>query len=66
MSIVYGVIGLVVGFFLGIGASLFLLRWKMKRQVGMMQNQMEDIMDMTEGMNQSIPDIDVEEKEGEE
>lgn len=58
MSLAFLGIGFVVGFFVGIGASLLYLRWKMKRQLGMMQNQMQDMMDMTQGMEEGLGGID--------
>lgn len=63
MSLVYFAAGAVVGFFVGIAASLLYLRWKLKRQLGVMQNQMQDMMDLTEGMGESMPVEEVEEVE---
>ena len=51
--------GFVAGVIVGIGASLFYLRWKVKRQLGMMQGQMEEMMDLTAGMGdleEELPD----------
>ena len=42
--------GFVAGTVFGVGVSVFYLRWKVKRQLGAMQGQMEDMMDMTQGM----------------
>lgn len=56
MSLVYGFGGLVLGFVLGIGAAIFYLRWKMKRQLGNVQEQMSDMMDMTGEMDDLIPE----------
>lgn len=42
--------GFVAGLIAGVGVSVFYLRWKVKRQLGAMQGQMEDMMDMTQGM----------------
>lgn len=42
--------GFVAGVIAGVGISVFYLRWKVKRQLGAMQGQMEDMMDMTQGM----------------
>lgn len=42
--------GFIAGVITGVGISVFYLRWKVKRQLGAMQGQMEDMMDMTEGM----------------
>jgi len=42
--------GFVAGVIVGVGFSVFYIRWKVKRQLGAMQGQMEDMMDMTQGM----------------
>lgn len=46
--------GLVLGFFLGIGAALFYIRWKMRRQLGNLEEQMGALMDG--GMEDMMPD----------
>lgn len=63
MSLLYAAVGFVAGFFVGIGAALFYLRWKMSRQLGMMQDQMEDMMGMTGDMGEAFDDIEVEPEE---
>ncbi len=42
--------GFVAGIICGVGLSVFYLRWKVKRQLGAMQGQMEEMMDMTQGL----------------
>lgn len=42
--------GFVAGTIFGVGLSVFYIRWKVKRQLGAMQGQMEEMMDMTQGM----------------
>jgi len=42
--------GFVAGVITGVGISVFYIRWKVKRQLGAMQGQMEEMMDMTQGM----------------
>lgn len=42
--------GFVAGVITGVGLSVFYLRWKVRRQLGAMQGQMEEMMDMTQGM----------------
>lgn len=46
--------GFVAGTLFGVGISVFYIRWKVKRQLGAMQGQMEDMMDMTEGIDGAI------------
>jgi len=60
MTIVDIGIGVVIGFFLGIGAAIFYLRWKMKRQLGAMQQQMGDMMDLTSEMEGMADGLDLE------
>lgn len=42
--------GFVAGTIFGVGISVFYIRWKVKRQLGAMQGQMEEMMDMTQGI----------------
>lgn len=42
--------GFVAGVIVGVGLSVFYIRWKVKSQLGAMQGQMEEMMDMTEGI----------------
>jgi len=42
--------GFVAGMVAGVGISVFYIRWKVRRQLGAMQGQMEQMMDMTQGM----------------
>lgn len=60
MTIVDIVIGIAVGFFLGLGAAVFYIRWKMRQQLGMMQGQMEEMFDLTSEMTQGLEEIDEE------
>lgn len=46
--------GFVAGTIFGVGVSVFYLRWKVKRQLGAMQGQMEEMMGMTEGLGESL------------
>lgn len=62
----YGVAGFIAGFFLGIGAALFYLKWKMQKQLGDIEDQMEAVMDLTSETSDMMPNMDedlVEEKE---
>ncbi|MFB6191089.1 MAG: hypothetical protein ABEJ64_01555 [Candidatus Nanohaloarchaea archaeon] len=47
--------GFVVGVLFGIGAALFYLRWKMRRQLGDLEEQMGQMMDMTEDLDGMVP-----------
>lgn len=51
-----------VGFFLGIGTAIFYLRWKMKRQLGSLEEQMQGLMEMSDEMGGMVPE-DVESQE---
>lgn len=68
MTLAYFAAGALVGFVLGIGASIFYLRWRMQRQLGDIQEQMEMAMDLNEEVSEmftegaGIEDVD-EEKE---
>lgn len=46
--------GFVAGVIVGVGISVFYIRWKVKRQLGAMQGQMEEMMDMTEGLGDAV------------
>lgn len=56
MDILSVVVGIVIGLLLGAGSIMFYLRWKMKKQLGMMEEQMGDIMNMTEDLDDEIPE----------
>ncbi len=65
--------GFALGFFVGIGAALFYLRWQMKRQIGDIEEQMGAMMDMSEEMSdmmepdEMMPEMESgEEADGEE
>lgn len=48
--------GFVAGFIVGIGASLFYLRWKMRRQLGSLEEQMGQVMDLAGDMDKEVPE----------
>jgi len=58
--------GFILGFFLGIGAAIFYLRWKMKRQLGNLEEQMGQMMEMTGDMEDMMPEADGESLENSE
>ncbi|MFT4892645.1 MAG: hypothetical protein ACI8Z7_000427 [Candidatus Nanohaloarchaea archaeon] len=62
--------GFVAGFVVGTGAVLLYIRWKIGRQMGAMQDEMENLMDMTSEVqdmdwDESEPDFEVEDLEEE-
>lgn len=60
-------LGIIVGVFLGVGVSIFYLRWKVSRQLGMMQDNMEDMFEMSEEMTEGLAaDMEPEEVDAEE
>ncbi len=69
MSLVTFFIGLAAGIILGAGMTLFYIQRKMKTQLSTFENEMEDIMDMTQEMEDAMgdvpEDIDIDEVEEE-
>ncbi len=60
--------GFFIGFLFGIGTALFYLRWKMKKQIGSIEEQMDAVMDLSEGMaegfdQESMMELEEEKKE---
>lgn len=43
--------GLFVGLVLGVGGAIFFIRWRMRKQLGSLEDQMGAIMDMSEEMS---------------
>ena len=56
MSLTKIVGGFIAGFIVGIGATLVYIRWKMMRQLGDMQSQMDAMMDLGDEMDEMIPE----------
>lgn len=56
MSLTEIVGGFIAGFLVGIGATLVYIRWKMMKQLGNMQNQMDAMMDLGDEMEEMIPE----------
>ena len=50
--------GIFVGAFLGIGGALLYLRWKMQKQLGMMEDQMSNLMESTQQMTEGLGDLE--------
>lgn len=63
MSLLYFSIGVLVGVFLGVGVSIFYLRWKVGQQLTGMQKQMEDVMDMAAEFEEEDISQDIEKEE---
>lgn len=63
MSLIEIAGGFVAGVITGVGISVFYLRWKVKRQLGAMQGQMEEMMDMTQGLGDEMHEEPGEVKE---
>ena len=60
--------GFVTGVVVGAGAVLLYIKWKIGRELGAMQDEMENLMDMTsevQGMDwdEQEPDFEVEDLE---
>lgn len=51
MSLAYFGAGVMIGFIFGVGAVLLYVRWKIKRQLGAMQTQMEGAMNIASDMD---------------
>lgn len=62
MDLVSFLAGMFVGSVLGIGGALLYLRWRMKKQLGMMEDQMSNLMESTQQMTEGLGDL--EEMEG--
>lgn len=53
MSLLYFAGGLALGFVLGVGGALFYLKWKMQKQLGSIQDQMNAVMDLSGELNEA-------------
>lgn len=63
MSLIGYSIFLVVGFFLGVGATLLYIQYSMYSQFGEMEKQMEAMADIQENIGLEPEDLDQKEKE---
>lgn len=68
MSLVTFFIGMAVGLIFGAGLALFYIQRKMQKQLGMFENEMEDMLSATQDMEDMIgeteskvEDLDIEE-----
>ncbi|PSG99085.1 MAG: hypothetical protein BRC29_03085 [Nanohaloarchaea archaeon SW_7_43_1] len=60
--------GFVIGVVVGAGSVLFYIKWKIGRELGAMQDEMENLMNMTSEVqdmdwDEQEPDFEVEEME---
>jgi|GEM_PF-2605248 len=51
MSTVYFGLGLLTGIFLGVGFAIFYMRWRIGKHLTGMQEQMENMMEITSEMD---------------
>lgn len=58
MSLVIFFVGLAVGLIFGAGLTLFYIQRKMQKQLGMFENEMEDMMKATQDMGDMIGDTE--------
>lgn len=68
MALIEFVLGVIVGAILGAGGVLLYIQHKMKRQLGAFESEMEEMMSVTEEMedmmgehSQEVEDIDIDE-----
>ena len=60
MSLVYLFAGFIAGILFGVTAAFLILRWKLNRQLGNFQSEMEDMMEMTGEMGEAFEEMDIE------
>ena len=58
MDLISFLAGIFVGVVLGIGGALLYLRWRMQKQLGMMEDQMSNLMESTQQMTEGLGDIE--------
>lgn len=58
MDLISVAVGFVIGTLFGIGGALYYLKWKMNRQLGMMEEEMDQLMEATQGLSEGFEDID--------
>lgn len=68
MSLLTFFVGVAVGLIFGAGLTLFYIQRKMQKQLGMFENEMEDMLsatqemeDMMGGVERDVEDIDIDE-----
>jgi hypothetical protein len=58
MDLLSGVIGFIIGAIFGLGGALYYLKWKMNKQIGMMEQEMDQLMEATQGLSEGFEDIE--------
>lgn len=58
MDLLSLIAGFTVGVLVGIGGSLYYLKWKMGQQIGQMEQQMNEMMDATQGLAKDFDELD--------
>lgn len=62
MDLLSLIAGFTVGLLVGIGASLYYIKYKMNQQIGMMEQQMDEMMEATQGLADGFEDIEEAER----
>jgi len=58
MDLLSGIIGFTLGIIFGIGGALYYIKWKMNQQIGAMEQQMNEMMDATQGLAQGFEELE--------
>lgn len=58
MDLISFVAGLIIGLVAGAGGALYYIKYKMNQQLGMMEEQMNEMMEATEGLAEDFGDIE--------
>jgi len=58
MDLLSLIAGFTVGVLVGIGAALYYIKYKMNQQIGMMEQQMNEMMDATQGLADGFEDME--------
>jgi hypothetical protein len=57
MELLSGVIGFIIGAIFGLGGALYYLKWKMNKQIGMMEQEMDQLMSATESLSKGFEGV---------
>lgn len=58
MDLLSLIAGFTVGVLVGIGVALYYIKYKMNQQIGMMEQQMDEMMEATQGLADGFEDIE--------
>jgi len=58
MDLLSLIAGFTVGVLVGIGAALYYIKYKMNQQIGMMEQQMDEMMEATQGLADGFEDLE--------